>query len=207
MAEDEQPERLRPDRPVTVDDVRQLMGASTPHFALQLRNRIRNLIARPARRGPGAARGRARDRPPRAHRVHGRDARRAGAGGPARAALQPPGRADAVRARRRARVGEAQPRGRRPVMLPRRGSRPGRRARTSRGARWAACGGPSCCALASSWASITHSRTPRASSACGPVPACARSARRRTERGSLGTPTSCHARRSPTDPARTLIGR
>jgi hypothetical protein len=45
MAEDEQPERLRPDRPVTVDDVRQLMGASTPHFALQLRNRIRNLIA------------------------------------------------------------------------------------------------------------------------------------------------------------------
>ena len=40
----EQPERLRPDRPVTVDDVRQLMGASTPHFALQLRNRIANLI-------------------------------------------------------------------------------------------------------------------------------------------------------------------
>jgi hypothetical protein len=30
---------------VTVEDVRQLMGASTPHFALQLRNRIRNLIA------------------------------------------------------------------------------------------------------------------------------------------------------------------
>jgi hypothetical protein len=29
---------------VTVDDVRQLMGASTPHFALQLRNRIQNLI-------------------------------------------------------------------------------------------------------------------------------------------------------------------
>jgi hypothetical protein len=28
----------------TVEDVRQLMGASTPHFALQLRNRIRNLI-------------------------------------------------------------------------------------------------------------------------------------------------------------------
>jgi hypothetical protein len=44
MAEAEQPERLRHDRPVTVDDVRQLMGASTPHFALQLRNRIRNLI-------------------------------------------------------------------------------------------------------------------------------------------------------------------
>src|SRR5215217_440288 len=45
MAEAEQPERLRPDRQVTVDDVRQLMGASTPHFAMQLRNRIRTLIA------------------------------------------------------------------------------------------------------------------------------------------------------------------
>ena len=45
MAQAEQPERTRPDRPVTVDDVRQLMGASTPHFALQLRNRIARLIA------------------------------------------------------------------------------------------------------------------------------------------------------------------
>ena len=45
MAEAEQPERLRPQRQVTVDDVRQLMGGSTPHFALQLRNRIRKLIA------------------------------------------------------------------------------------------------------------------------------------------------------------------
>jgi hypothetical protein len=44
MAEAEQPERLRRDRRVTVDDVRQLMGGSTPHFALQLRNRIRKLI-------------------------------------------------------------------------------------------------------------------------------------------------------------------
>ena len=38
----------RPDRSVrepTVEDVRQLMGASTPHFALQLRNRIRTLVA------------------------------------------------------------------------------------------------------------------------------------------------------------------
>ena len=45
MAEAEQPQRLRPDHRVTVEDVRQLMGASTPHFALQLRNRIRKLIA------------------------------------------------------------------------------------------------------------------------------------------------------------------
>jgi hypothetical protein len=44
MAKMEQPERLRPDRPVTVDDVRQLMGASTPHFALQIRERIQRLI-------------------------------------------------------------------------------------------------------------------------------------------------------------------
>jgi hypothetical protein len=35
---------LRPGRQATVDDVRQLMGASTPHFALQLRDRIRALI-------------------------------------------------------------------------------------------------------------------------------------------------------------------
>jgi hypothetical protein len=43
MSEAEDPARLaRPD--VTVEDVRQLMGASTPHFALQLRNRIARLI-------------------------------------------------------------------------------------------------------------------------------------------------------------------
>ena len=41
MAEAEKPDRLDPRHRVTVDDVRQLMGASTPHFALQLRNRIR----------------------------------------------------------------------------------------------------------------------------------------------------------------------
>ena len=44
MAEAEQPNRLAPEHRVTVEDVRQLMGASTPHFALQLRNRIRELI-------------------------------------------------------------------------------------------------------------------------------------------------------------------
>jgi hypothetical protein len=35
----------RSEREPTVEDVRQLMGASTPHFALQLRNRIHNLVA------------------------------------------------------------------------------------------------------------------------------------------------------------------
>lgn len=44
MSEAENPERLRSDREVTLDDVRALMGASTPHFALQLRGRIRALI-------------------------------------------------------------------------------------------------------------------------------------------------------------------
>jgi hypothetical protein len=44
MSQSEHPDRLKPDHEVTVEDVRQLMGASTPHFALQLRERIRALI-------------------------------------------------------------------------------------------------------------------------------------------------------------------
>ena len=44
MSQAEHPDRLHPDHAVTIDDVRQLMGASTPHFALQLRERIRKLI-------------------------------------------------------------------------------------------------------------------------------------------------------------------
>jgi hypothetical protein len=44
VSEAENPARLQRDHEVTVDDVRQLMGASTPHFALQLRNRIAKLI-------------------------------------------------------------------------------------------------------------------------------------------------------------------
>ena len=34
MAEAEQPERLRGDREVTVDDIRQISASATPHFAL-----------------------------------------------------------------------------------------------------------------------------------------------------------------------------
>ncbi len=45
MSGAEHPARLRPGHEVTVEEVRQLFGASTPHFALQIRNRIRNLIA------------------------------------------------------------------------------------------------------------------------------------------------------------------
>jgi hypothetical protein len=44
MSQAEHPERLRPEHDVSVEDVRQLMGASTPHFALQLRERISRLI-------------------------------------------------------------------------------------------------------------------------------------------------------------------
>ena len=43
MSEYERPDRFG--REPTVDDVRQLMGASTPHFAMHIRNRIGNLIA------------------------------------------------------------------------------------------------------------------------------------------------------------------
>ena len=43
MSEFERADRLT--REPTLEDVRQLMGASTPHFALQLRNRIRTLIS------------------------------------------------------------------------------------------------------------------------------------------------------------------
>jgi hypothetical protein len=43
VSEFESPERLA--REPTVEDVRELMGASTPHFALQIRNRLRTLVA------------------------------------------------------------------------------------------------------------------------------------------------------------------
>ncbi len=45
MSQAEDPRRLQSTHVVTVEDVRKLMGASTPHFALQLRERIAKLIA------------------------------------------------------------------------------------------------------------------------------------------------------------------
>jgi hypothetical protein len=42
VSEYENPERFG--REPTVEDIRELMGASTPHFALQIRNRIRTLV-------------------------------------------------------------------------------------------------------------------------------------------------------------------
>ena len=44
MSESENPQRLAPSHQVTVEDIRALAGPSTPHFALQVRNRIRRLI-------------------------------------------------------------------------------------------------------------------------------------------------------------------
>jgi hypothetical protein len=43
VSQAEHPDRLREGREVTLDDVRQLVGASTPHFALQIRGLIRGL--------------------------------------------------------------------------------------------------------------------------------------------------------------------
>ena len=44
MSEAESPELLGGGHRVTAADIRALAGASTPHFALQVRNRIRRLI-------------------------------------------------------------------------------------------------------------------------------------------------------------------
>jgi hypothetical protein len=44
VSEREHPERLATSHEVTVEDIHELVGPSTPHFALQIRNRIRRLI-------------------------------------------------------------------------------------------------------------------------------------------------------------------
>jgi hypothetical protein len=44
MSESENPDLLGRVPEVTVEDIRALAGPSTPHFALQVRNRIRRLI-------------------------------------------------------------------------------------------------------------------------------------------------------------------
>ncbi len=46
LSQAESPQRSAPSHEVTLEDVRELMGASTPHFALQLRARIAKLIER-----------------------------------------------------------------------------------------------------------------------------------------------------------------
>jgi hypothetical protein len=42
VSEAERPDRLS--REVTVEDIRALVGPATPHFALQIRNRLRRLV-------------------------------------------------------------------------------------------------------------------------------------------------------------------
>jgi hypothetical protein len=44
MSEYERPDRV--ERVPTMEDLRQLFGASTPHFSLHIRNRIRRMIAK-----------------------------------------------------------------------------------------------------------------------------------------------------------------
>jgi hypothetical protein len=44
VSEAERPDRLAQGRRVTVEEIRTLAGPATPHFALQIRNRIRRLI-------------------------------------------------------------------------------------------------------------------------------------------------------------------
>lgn len=44
MSEAERADRLDPARRPTVEDIRSLAGPATPHFALQIRNRIERLI-------------------------------------------------------------------------------------------------------------------------------------------------------------------
>jgi len=44
MSEAERPDRLAAGHRVTIEDIRALAGPATPHFALQIRNRIRRLV-------------------------------------------------------------------------------------------------------------------------------------------------------------------
>jgi hypothetical protein len=44
VSDAERPDLLSPEHRVTVDDIRALTGPATPHFALQIRNRVRRLI-------------------------------------------------------------------------------------------------------------------------------------------------------------------
>ncbi len=46
MSEAERADRVNPAHRPTVEDIRALAGPSTPHFALQIRNRIAALIER-----------------------------------------------------------------------------------------------------------------------------------------------------------------
>ena len=57
MSGPERPDRVAPDHRVTVDDVRELVGPATPHFALQIRDRVARLIDGLAPDDPARAEG------------------------------------------------------------------------------------------------------------------------------------------------------
>jgi hypothetical protein len=57
LSEAERPELLDPSHEVTVEDIRALTGAATPHFALQVRNRVQRLIDPLPRDHPARAAG------------------------------------------------------------------------------------------------------------------------------------------------------
>jgi hypothetical protein len=57
VSEVERADRAVPEHRVTVEDIRALAGPSTPHFALQIRNRIRKLIERVPEGDPVRAEG------------------------------------------------------------------------------------------------------------------------------------------------------
>ena len=107
MAEAEQPNRLAPEHRVTVEDVRQLMGASTPHFALQLRNRIRKLIRDLPPEDPARLEGEREIARLERLGFTGEIRGEQGPPGPARAAQPRRGRAVALRRRRDARLSRA----------------------------------------------------------------------------------------------------
>jgi hypothetical protein len=46
MSEAERADRLQPEHRPSVEDIRALAGPATPHFALQIRNRIERMITR-----------------------------------------------------------------------------------------------------------------------------------------------------------------
>ena len=100
MAEAEQPERLRGDREVSVDDVRQLVASATPHFSYQIRNRIQKLIKDLPADDPVRLYGDRGDREAAVARLHRRGARDARAARHARAAERQRHRAAALPAGR-----------------------------------------------------------------------------------------------------------
>jgi len=57
MSESENPQLLGGEQEITVEDIRALAGPVTPHFSLQVRNRIRRLIEPLAADHPARAEG------------------------------------------------------------------------------------------------------------------------------------------------------